>query len=127
MAASSFTSVSLEPPLVSVCVQRDSRTWAVLKAAQRVGVSFLGETHGDICRKLSAKTGDRFAGIDWEVSPADALFIRGAAVWLECSIDQIVAAGDHELVLLKVELLRVAPDVPPLVFHASRFRALAAS
>jgi flavin reductase (DIM6/NTAB) family NADH-FMN oxidoreductase RutF len=55
------------------------------------------------------------------------LFIRGAAVWLECSIDRIVLAGDHELVLLNVELLRVAPDVPPLVFHGSRFRALAVS
>jgi flavin reductase (DIM6/NTAB) family NADH-FMN oxidoreductase RutF len=126
MAASSFTSVSLEPPLVSVCVQSSSRTWAVLKAAKRVGVSVLGEAHGDVCRQLSAKTGDRFSGVDCEVSEADALFIRGAAVWLECSIDRIVTAGDHELVLLKVELLRVLPDVPPLVFHASRFRALAA-
>jgi flavin reductase (DIM6/NTAB) family NADH-FMN oxidoreductase RutF len=127
LAASSFTSVSLEPPLVSVCVQSSSRTWAVLKAANRVGVSVLGETHGDVCRQLAAKTGDRFTGVDWEASPADALFIRGAAVWLECSIDRIVLAGDHELVLLNVELLRVAPDVPPLVFHGSRFRALAVS
>src|SRR5258708_2550039 len=87
MAASSFTSVSLEPPLVSVCVQSSSRTWAVLKDAKRIGVSVLGEKHGDICRQLSAKTGDRFAGVDWEVSPADALFICGAAVWLECSLD----------------------------------------
>src|SRR5260221_1292831 len=63
MAASSFTSVSLEPPLVSVCVQSSSRTWAVLKASKRVGVSVLGQTHGEVCRQLAAKTGDRFAGV----------------------------------------------------------------
>ncbi|MFL6795851.1 MAG: flavin reductase family protein [Xanthobacteraceae bacterium] len=126
MAASSFTSVSLEPPLVSVSVQSSSQTWAVLSSCKRVGVSVLGEAHSDVCRQLSARTGDRFTSVDWEVSPADALFISGAALWLECSIHQIVAAGDHQLILLKVETLGVAPDVPPLVFHASRFRALAA-
>jgi flavin reductase (DIM6/NTAB) family NADH-FMN oxidoreductase RutF len=125
MAASSFTPVSLKPPLVCVCLQSNSSTWPLLKAAPRVGISFLGAYHDAACRQLSAKTGDRFAGIDWKASAAGAVFIDGASVWLECSIDQCIAAGDHEIALLRIETLKVEPDVSPLVFHASRFRELA--
>jgi flavin reductase (DIM6/NTAB) family NADH-FMN oxidoreductase RutF len=124
MAASSFTAVSLEPPLVSVCIQVGSATWRKLESAPRLGVSFLGEAHDGVCRQLAAKTGDRFAGLVWEASPSGALFIDGAAVWLECSVYRRVEAGDHEIVLLQIEQLRVDPEVHPLVFHASRFRQL---
>jgi flavin reductase (DIM6/NTAB) family NADH-FMN oxidoreductase RutF len=125
MAASSFTSVSLDPPLVSVCVQSTSTTWQKLAPAQRLGVSFLGVAHDGACRQLAAKNGDRFAGIEWEASDAGAIFIGGAAVWMECSISQRVVAGDHEIVVLQIEGLKTEPDVSPLIFHASQFRQLA--
>jgi flavin reductase (DIM6/NTAB) family NADH-FMN oxidoreductase RutF len=125
MAASSFTSVSLDPPLVSVCVQSTSSTWQKLAPAQRLGVSFLGVAHDGACRQLAAKNGDRFAGIEWEASEAGAIFIGGAAVWMECSISQRVVAGDHEIVVLQIEGLKTEPDVSPLIFHASQFRQLA--
>jgi flavin reductase (DIM6/NTAB) family NADH-FMN oxidoreductase RutF len=126
MAVSSFTSVSLEPPLVSVCVQSSSSTWPKLAPAPRLGVSFLSAGHEPASRQLAAKTGDRFSGIDWQASASGAVFIGGACVWLECSINQRFAAGDHEIVLLQIETLRIQPDVSPLVFHASRYRQLAA-
>jgi hypothetical protein len=72
--------------------------------------------HEVTCRRLSAKTSDRFAGISWEASAAGAVFIDGASVWLECSIDQCISAGDHEIALLRIETLKVEPDVSPLVF-----------
>jgi flavin reductase (DIM6/NTAB) family NADH-FMN oxidoreductase RutF len=125
MAASSFTSVSLTPPLVSVCVESRSTTWQKLGKVPRLGVSFLGETHGMACRQLALKTGDRFAGIQLESSATGAVFIEGASVWFECSLDQSIKAGDHEIALLRIEGLRIEPDVNPLVFHGSRFRQLA--
>jgi flavin reductase (DIM6/NTAB) family NADH-FMN oxidoreductase RutF len=125
LAASSFTPVSLNPPLVCVCIQSTSSTWSRLRASVRLGVSFLGAHHDVACRQLAAKTGDRFAGICWESSAAGAVFIDGAVVWLECSIDQRIIAGDHEIALLRIETLKVEPHVSPLVFHASRFRELA--
>jgi flavin reductase (DIM6/NTAB) family NADH-FMN oxidoreductase RutF len=125
MAASSFTTVSLEPPLVCVCIQSTSTTWPRLRSSPRLGVSFLGVDHDAVCRQLSAKTGDRFADICWESSAAGAVFIEGASVWLECAIDQCITAGDHEIALLRIETLKVEPHVSPLVFHASRFRGLA--
>ena len=125
MAVSSFISVSLEPPLVAVCMQNGSETWQKLNPLTHLGVSVLGSGHDAACRQLSAKLGDRFAGITWEATPSGAVFIAGAAVWLECTIDQRITAGDHEIVLLRIERLKMERDVSPLVFHASRFHKLA--
>jgi flavin reductase (DIM6/NTAB) family NADH-FMN oxidoreductase RutF len=124
LAASSFTAVSLDPPLVSVCIQTTSTTWPRLEPSPRLGVSFLGEAHDSVCRQLAAKNGDRFAGLVWEATPSGALFIDGAAVWLECSLYRQIEAGDHLIALLQIEQLRIDPDVHPLVFHGSRFRQL---
>ncbi|MFE5699115.1 flavin reductase family protein [Rhodococcus koreensis] len=126
MAASSFTSVSVTPPLVSVCVQDISETWPRLRTATRLGLSVLAEGHDRACRSLSDKNGDRFAGVDWDQSPHGSIFVHGASLWLDCSLHTEVPAGDHAIVVLEVHGLRAEPDTPPLVFHGSRFRRLAA-
>jgi flavin reductase (DIM6/NTAB) family NADH-FMN oxidoreductase RutF len=126
IAASSFTSVSIDPPLVSLCVQRTSTTWPTLSNGPRLGVSVLGETHDVACKQMSSRTADRFAGLGWEHTEEGAVLLHGAAAWLDCSVDQVVPAGDHELILLRVHALAVQSDVAPLVFHDSRFRQLAA-
>ncbi len=125
MAASSFTSVSLEPPLVSVCASAQSRTWQLLRRARRIGVSVLADTHEQVSRQLAAKDGDRFAGLSWRSSDDGALYLEGAAAWLDCSVDREIEAGDHSIVLLKVHQLAAEPAVDPLVFHASKYRRLA--
>ncbi len=65
MAASSFTSVSVDPPLVSICVQNCSTTWPKLRDRPRLGVSVLAEGHDAACMSLSRKEGNRFAGVFW--------------------------------------------------------------
>jgi flavin reductase (DIM6/NTAB) family NADH-FMN oxidoreductase RutF len=126
MAASSFTSVSIDPPLVSVCVQDSSATWPKLRGLPRFGLSVLAESHDVACNTLSLKEGDRFAGVDWTASPEGAVFVHGASAWLDCSLHKEVPAGDHAIALLTVHRLRPQPDIAPLVFHASRFRRLEA-
>ncbi|RHW28345.1 flavin reductase [Nocardioides immobilis] len=124
MAVSSFTSVSLAPPLLSVCVQSSSSTWPKLRESPRLGVSVLAEHQAVSGRRLSMKTGDRFAGMAWSASPEGALFVSGAAASFDCAIHAEVPAGDHTMVLLAVLGLQAMPDVAPLVFHGSRFRRL---
>jgi flavin reductase (DIM6/NTAB) family NADH-FMN oxidoreductase RutF len=126
MAASSFTSVSMSPPLVSVCMQRSSTTWPVLRDRPRLGLSVLAEGHDEACRRLSSKTGDRFAGIEWQASSDGSVFVHGSTAWLDCSVHSEVPAGDHSVVLLDIHGLRADPETPPLVFHGSAFRRLAA-
>ncbi|WP_179470715.1 flavin reductase family protein [Mycolicibacterium vinylchloridicum] len=127
MAASSFTSVSLDPPLVSVCVANTSTTWPKLAKLDRLGLSVLAGHHGTVARALSAKTGDRFGEVDWLATDTGAVFVHGSTLWLECTPHQRVEAGDHEIVVLKIMSLAIHPDVTPMVFHRSGFHGLAAA
>ncbi|MFE4956117.1 flavin reductase family protein [Streptomyces sp. NPDC056653] len=124
MAVSSFTSVSMEPPLLSVCVQNTSGTWPKLRERPRLGLSVLAEDQAAAGRRLAMKTGDRFADLALHPTTDGALFVLGAAAWFDCSIQAEVPAGDHVVVLLEVHGLQAEPDVAPLVFHGSRFRRL---
>ncbi|AFM15067.1 conserved protein of DIM6/NTAB family [Mycolicibacterium chubuense NBB4] len=126
LAASTFVPVSLDPPLVSFCVQNTSTTWPRLVDAPYLGISVLGEAHDEAARTLAAKTGDRFAGLETESSERGAVFIRGTSVWVESAVEQQIPAGDHTIVVLRVTDIRVHPDVAPIVFHRSTFRRLGA-
>jgi len=125
MAASSFTSVSLDPPLVSVCVANSSTTWPKLAELPRLGLSVLADRHAPVARALSAKNGDRFAGVEWEATDTGAVFVHGSTLWLECAPYSRVPAGDHEIVVLQIVALAIYPDIAPMVFHRSNFHELA--
>lgn len=125
MAASSFTSVSIDPPLASICVQNSSTTWPRLRNQPRLGLSVLAEDHTDAAISLSRKVGDRFAGVSWAELPNGGVFVDGASAWWDCRVHAEVEAGDHTIVLLEICALGAAPNTPPLVFHGSRFRRLA--
>lgn len=127
LAASSFTSVSLDPPLVSVCVAHSSTTWPVLRERTRLGVSVLGAHQEHACRQLAAREGDRFAALDWRSTRDGAVLLEDASAWLDCSVEQLIRAGDHDIVLLRVHEVDADHAVAPLVFHGSRFRRLEAA
>ncbi|MFB7032214.1 MULTISPECIES: flavin reductase family protein [unclassified Streptomyces] len=125
LAASSFTSVSMEPPLVSVCIQHTSTTWPKLREQPRLGLSVLAEGQDEICARLASRTGDRFAGINWFATGYGSVFVDDATLWLECTIEDEVPCGDHDIVVLRIHGLSADPDTSPLVFHGSKFRRLA--
>jgi flavin reductase (DIM6/NTAB) family NADH-FMN oxidoreductase RutF len=124
MAASTFVPVSLDPPLVSFCVQNTSETWPRLAELPVLGISVLGEGHDDAARTLAAKNGDRFAGVETVSSAQGAVFIQGTCVWLETAVEQSVPAGDHTIVVLRIRDVTVHDGVSPIVFHRSGFRRL---
>ncbi|SQD97284.1 MULTISPECIES: flavin reductase family protein [unclassified Parafrankia] len=124
IAASSFTSVSLDPPLVSLCIGHTSSTWPALRAAPRLGLSILSAEQERAARQLAGRQGDRFAELRWRVTDDGAVLLDGASAWIETSIDQQVRAGDHDIVVLRVHDLDADHDISPLVFHASQFRRL---
>jgi flavin reductase (DIM6/NTAB) family NADH-FMN oxidoreductase RutF len=125
MTASSFTSVSLDPALVSLCVAHTSTTWPALSRVERLGISVLSSAQGVVARQLAERSYDRFAGIDWHAAPSGAVFLPGAALWLECERHQEVAAGDHVIVILRIVGLAIDPEPAPIVFHRSGFYELA--
>lgn len=124
LAASSFVSVSIDPPLVSVCIAHSSTTWSLLRRAKRLGISVLGKGHREAARALAAKSADRFSGITWEHNEAGAVFLHDSALWLECSVADEILAGDHNIVVMNVLALESYPQVAPIVFHGSKFTQL---
>jgi flavin reductase (DIM6/NTAB) family NADH-FMN oxidoreductase RutF len=126
LVASSFTTVSLDPPLVSFCVQHTSETWPLLAELPRLGLSVLGAAHEAACRQLASKRGDRFVGLGTTTTDGGAVFIADAAAHLECSVFDVLPGGDHEIVLLEIVALSARPTVAPLVFHASTFMSVQA-
>jgi len=121
---STFTPVSLSPPIVSVCVQSTSTTWPKLQDCDRLGVSLLSIEQEREGKRLSLKGEDRFEGVEWVTMTSGALFLLGAVVWLECSFREWVEAGDHGIVLFDVHNVYPGHSADPLVFHSSRFRQL---
>ncbi|MEN3615745.1 flavin reductase family protein [Plantactinospora sp. ZYX-F-223] len=124
LAASSFTSVSLDPPIVSLCVAHTSTTWPVLRSAPSYGISVLSVDQEQACRQLSSRGVDRFAALGWRVSDGGAVFLDGASAWLDCTLLEQITAGDHDIVLLRVHDLGGDVEIAPLVFHASQYRSL---
>ncbi|WP_182379109.1 flavin reductase family protein [Nocardioides sp. WS12] len=127
LAASSFTTVSLDPPLVSVSVAHTSKTWPDLRRARHFGVTVLADHHGSLCRQLSGPVAERFAGIALTVADDGAVTLDEGLVRFSCSLYREVEAGDHVIVLLKVESVDNAEsgdEGHPLVFHRSGFGRL---
>jgi flavin reductase (DIM6/NTAB) family NADH-FMN oxidoreductase RutF len=126
MVAAAFTvGVSIDPPRVSCAIQQTSATWPLLRSAETVGISVLGEDQGDLCRRLgSPDRAERFTGVPLRSTGTSALFVAGAPVWLECAVSGEFPAGDHTVALLEVRALGADPGLYPLVFHGSSFRQL---
>jgi flavin reductase (DIM6/NTAB) family NADH-FMN oxidoreductase RutF len=121
LAASSFTSVSLEPALVSVSLAKSSTTWPVLRRAGHLGLSVLAAHHDGTCRRLAGPAARRFETVDTRTTDEGAVFVDGAAATFDCTVHREVDAGDHLLVLFRLHGAGVRHDVPPLVFHRSEF------
>lgn len=127
LAASSFTSVSLDPPLVSISVANTSRTWPDLRRAPRLGVTVLADHHGEVCRQLAGPVERRFAGVPVTTLDEGAVMLDEGLAHFECSVHRELAAGDHTIVLLRLHAVANAGTSGPLVFHRSAFGRLAAA
>ncbi|GAA2909766.1 putative oxidoreductase [Actinoplanes cyaneus] len=124
LAASSFTSVSLDPPLVSFSVANTSRTWPVLRRAGHLGITVLADHHDAVCRQLAGPAEHRFDGVRASVTPAGAVTLDDGLARFDCSIEREVEAGDHTIVLLRLHAVADADGPSPLVFHRSGFGRL---
>jgi flavin reductase (DIM6/NTAB) family NADH-FMN oxidoreductase RutF len=124
LAASSFTTVSLDPPLVSVCVGAGSSSWPYLAGLPRIGISVLAEHHEEVSRAMTRAQSERFAGVPWRATDDGAVLLSEAVAWLDCSIYAEYPAGDHTIIVLAVHDVDADHTASPLVFHGSAYRTL---
>lgn len=121
LAASSFTSVSLEPPLVSFSIANTSKTWPTLRRAERLGLTILADHHGEVCRRLAGPVEHRFDDLPVTATEDGAVTLDEGLARFDCSVHREVAAGDHTIVILELHAVEHSDTSLPLVFHRSGF------
>jgi flavin reductase (DIM6/NTAB) family NADH-FMN oxidoreductase RutF len=124
LIVNSLASVSLDPPLVSFSPSRSSLTWSRMRRGGRFGVSVLARRHAHFAAHATPAGADRFAAADWELGASGVPLLRDALACLECEIVAEHPAGDHWIVVGRVERLRMSPGTDPLVFFGGAFTAL---
>lgn len=125
LAANSFTSVSLDPPLVAFCVAQTSSSWPLVRASGRFTINILAEAQEHICRQLAARGREKFRGLGWDPSPSGAPVLTGTLAWIEAEIEDEHEAGDHTIVVARVRHLH-ASDQAPLLFFRGQYGRLSA-
>ena len=112
--ANSFTSVSLDPPLVLVCLARSAASASVFAAARHFAVSVLAAGQHGVSATFASRGGDRFAQTVWSRGPSGSPLIAGAAAWFDCAMHQTMEAGDHTLLIGRVLDHGHTEDAAPL-------------
>jgi 3-hydroxy-9,10-secoandrosta-1,3,5(10)-triene-9,17-dione monooxygenase reductase component len=117
MAMNSFTSLSLQPPLVLFCPAKRSMTWPALRAAGAIAINVLSGGQEAVSRRFAAREPDRFAGIPWSAGANGAPLLHDALGWLECTVSAEYPAGDHLVVIAAIERMGVHEAIgDPLVY-----------
>jgi len=125
MTANSFTSVSLDPPLILVCVSTAAPLWSVLASAPGFSINVLSEHQREISQRFATPALDKFAGIDWSGSAtAGGPVLADVAAHLACRRVREVEVGDHMLLIGEVLDFARSP-ARPLIFHQGAYRAVA--
>jgi len=121
--ATSFTSVSLDPPLVSFCLARSSSSWPVVEAAAHIGVHVLAERQAALATTFATSGIDRFAApLNWHYGDFGVPVLDEAHAVLVCRVERLVHAGDHAIVLAEpVHASAGTVPVPPLVYHDGQY------
>ena len=101
--ANSFASVSLDPPLLLVQISRNSVNYVKFTTATGFAVNILSEGQKDISTTFARPSEDRFAGIDWQAGPQGSPILAGVSAWFDCALHQVVEAGDHAILIGRVE------------------------
>lgn len=128
MAVGSFTSVSLDPPLVAFLPDRKSTSFPKIRETGSFCVNVLTADQEHVCRAFASKAEDKFADINWHAAPfSGAPIIDDAVAWIDCDIEVVHEAGDHYIVVGRVRELNVDSSSLPLLFFQGGYGRFAPS
>lgn len=129
MIVGSFVSISEEPPLVGLFIQKVSTSWPAIEQAliggQELGISVLGAAHGMHVTKLSGPSDQRFQGLDWDVADSGAIHLVAADARLTTKLYDLQEIGDHYFAVLRVlDASTHSEESTALVYHRSQAKGL---
>jgi flavin reductase (DIM6/NTAB) family NADH-FMN oxidoreductase RutF len=126
LTATSVCSVSLDPPLVLVCIGTGSRTHAAIAESGRYAINVLGAGHRSLSERFAGSGEGKFEGLSWEVGRFGLPLLPGAISICECEVDRRVPAGDHTIFIARVVASAAIDDAEamPLLWYLGAHRGL---
>ena len=125
LVVGSFSSISLDPPLVGFFPDKKSSSWPLIAQTGRFCVNVLGSDQLALCQRFASRGQDKFGELAHGASPAGLPLLDDAIAWLDCTLDRVVEIGDHWLVVGAVEALDRREDGTPLLFFRGAYHDLA--
>jgi 3-hydroxy-9,10-secoandrosta-1,3,5(10)-triene-9,17-dione monooxygenase reductase component len=123
MTANSFTSVSLTPPLVLICVDHRARIREHFRIGAHFGINILSAGQKDLSDRFAGSGYDRFEGVPWHPGQTGVPLLPDVLATIECARVNVVTAGDHDIVIGEV-IHADCRDGEPLVFYGGQYRSL---
>lgn len=128
LVATSTVSLSMDPPLMLVCVNRSSSSWPLFEAHGHFGVNALAPHHQPIAERFTGQGGirgaDRFALGEWRSGPTGAPLLVGAAVALDCEIEDVIEKATHMILIGRVRSIEIGAEAGALVYWHGGYRPL---
>jgi flavin reductase (DIM6/NTAB) family NADH-FMN oxidoreductase RutF len=122
--ATSLSSVSLQPPMVSFAISSSASAWATFSRSRRIAVHLLSDDQDWLAARFATSGIERFADVRWHPGPAGEPVIEDCAALLHCHVTQHVPAGDHVLVVARVTRADLARSGAPLMYHDGAFTSI---
>jgi flavin reductase (DIM6/NTAB) family NADH-FMN oxidoreductase RutF len=120
----SFTSLSLDPPLILISPSRRSTTWPGIRETGRFCVNVLEEGQEALSTRMAASGAAKFTGADWDTTPLGSPRLAGTLAWLDCALTAEYDGGDHTIAVGAVHGLGASPQGRPLLYYRSRYAGL---
>ena len=121
ITANSFTSVSLEPPLVLFCLGKESTNFQAFNVANFFAVNILSNEQTALSNRFAAYDGDRFDGVNWKNWETGAPILDGAIAAIDCIRKKLIDAGDHIIILGEVLRAEKLSEQDPLIYFNGKY------
>lgn len=116
-AAQSFVSLSLDPPLVALCPAKTSTSWPKMRESGSFCINMLASDQQPVCDAFARSGGDKFEGLGWSPGATGSPVLDGILAYVDCSLEAEHDAGDHTIVVGRVQALAVVKSGTPLLFY----------
>ena len=124
MTVQSFTSVSLDPLLVSLAVSSSSASWSRIRSTRQVCINILASDQTELSQRFAQPVADRFDGVPWQRTGSGLPVLDDVLAWIDCAIDTTHVAGDHEVALCSVRDLAIVRATEPLLYFRGSYSSI---
>lgn len=121
LTVSAFSSLSLTPPYILVCIDKRSGSIAAIESSQKFGVNILSSDQSHLSNRFASRLEDKFDGVSWNLGTLGVPLLEGALGQIECRLAQVADGGDHVIVIGEVQSAQVNSDKQPLLYFSGQY------